>query len=268
MSVDPPTEPPHPRRAAFRAFPLRLIAVTVALGLIGFAAGYLGTWPPFATVMSGSMSPTIKTGDVVVLKRLSAPPRVGDIVQVSVPDDARSRYGYPPVVVHRVVRVSANGAINTKGDAKPRPDPFSVRRDAVSAKVVLHVPAAGRLFAFLVSPMGLLWIAGGALMFFVMPHLERRQEAEEAEQDALAAMHAELLAISEELARLRAEAAPAVAEPEPDLQPTTYMPAVDWTELETTPDPEPAAEPEPVPAPAPVTYVVRRRSGGLLGRLR
>jgi signal peptidase I len=206
---------------------LRLAAALAALGIAGFAFGYLGTWPPFATVMSGSMSPAIKTGDVVMLKRFAGLPRVGDVVAVSVPDEARSRYGYPPQVVHRVVRVAPDGSITTKGDARKAPDPFSVRRSAVSAKVVTHIPAAGRVTAFLMSPMGLLWLAGGAVMLFVLPRLERRQEVEEAEHEALLALRAELHAVTEELQRLREG-----------------------------------------PEPEPVTFVVRRRSGGLLGRLR
>src|SRR4051794_30932489 len=99
----------------------RLIALLAVLALAGFAFGYLGTWPPVATVMSGSMSPTIKTGDMVVLKRIHSLPKVGDIIAVPVPEAARSRYGSPPIVTHRVVRVAPDGAITTKGDARKAP---------------------------------------------------------------------------------------------------------------------------------------------------
>jgi signal peptidase I len=267
--------------------PTRRIAATLAaLGLAGFGFGYLGHWPPVATVMSGSMSPTIKTGDVVVLKRLNGMPHVGDIVAVDVPDTVRSRYGYPPVVTHRVVRVAPDGSITTKGDAKPTPDPFTVKRSAVTGRVVMHVPAAGRVLAFLVSPMGLLWMAGGALMLFVMPVLERRREAE---QDTLGELRTELQTISQELTRLRTEpvqAQPAPAEEEPRPILTGATPAVDWVELESQDEshlephwPEPPeflrdyvpvgrerASQEAVAEP--LTYVVKRRSGGLLARLR
>jgi hypothetical protein len=207
------------------------------------------------------------------------------------------------------VRVTPDGTITTKGDAKPTPDPFTVRRGAVTARVVMHIPAAGRVLAFLVSPMGLLWLAAGAIMLFVMPLLERRQEAE---QDALDGVRAELHAISEELARLRTEpvqveVAPAevepMPEPVPDLDPMptpsvdvdahadAITTSIDWVDLETLDEshlephwPEPpeflpdyvpvgseraaAAEPAVAPEPEPVTYMVRRRSGGLLARLR
>src|SRR4051812_14447806 len=266
MSSALPTE----ATARTRAFPRGAIAGLLALAVVGFAVGYLGTWPPVATVMSGSMAPKIGTGDMVVFKRLGATPQVGDVVAVPVPDAARTRYGYPAVVVHRVVHVAPNGAVTTKGDAKPRPDPFTVPASAVKTRVLFSVPAAGRVIAFLSSPMGLLWLAAGAVMLVGLPLLERRQEGEHAEQEALNAMRAELHAISEELTKLRLEpvqvfAEPAEEEPMPEPQ-VTAMPVTDWTELETMPELEPhwpepqefipgyvpaARDPEPEPEPEP-----------------
>src|SRR4051794_27518308 len=45
-----------------------LVAAVLAAAAGGVA--YLREWPPLATVMSASMSPTIDTGDMAVLKRL------------------------------------------------------------------------------------------------------------------------------------------------------------------------------------------------------
>src|SRR5213078_4312696 len=104
------------------------------------------------------------TGDVVLLKHMDRAPRVGDVIAVSVPDQARSRYGYPPVVVHRVVTIAPNGDITTKGDARHRPDPFTVKRGSVSSRVVATIPAAGHVFAFFTSTLGLVWLAGGVLL--------------------------------------------------------------------------------------------------------
>ena len=137
---------------------------------------YLRVWPPLATVMSASMSPTIKTGDIVVLKKLEGPAQVGDIVAISVPEDIRTRYGYPPVIIHRVVSIDADDVVTTKGDAYKEPDPFDVPRSALTTKVVATVPAAGRALGFLGSGLGMLWIAGGVLLFVGMPLLERHRE--------------------------------------------------------------------------------------------
>src|SRR3954467_3140197 len=173
----------------------RIVAAGAVAACVGTVVA-LGSWPPFATVMSASMEPTIKTGDVVVLKHLHGPPRVGDVVAVTVPDQARQRYGYPPTVVHRVVSVSPAGLVTTKGDAKPQPDPFTTRASTIRARVVLTVPAAGQVFAFLMSPMGLLWIGAGVVLLIGLPLFERQRASREAGQQSLAELHEELRAVT------------------------------------------------------------------------
>jgi signal peptidase I len=255
------------------------IGRVVAAGALAACVGTLvalGTWPPFATVMSASMEPTIKTGDVVVLKKLGRPPRVGDVIAVTVPDAARRRYGYPPTVVHRVVSVAPTGAITTKGDARPKPDPFTVSRTAVRARVVLTVPAAGQVFAFLTSTMGLLWLAAGVVLLIGLPLLERQRQTRQAEQDALAGLHDELRTMTQELAALRKVAAtppapmPEPEMPEPEREPAAVAVAeqaepfdfnIDWRTLEESQPFAQATEPPPQPVRG------TRRSGGLVGRL-
>src|SRR5436305_6008331 len=175
-------EPAPPRR--------RLGLLLVAVVVVAAAGGlvYLRAWPPMATVMSGSMEPTIKTGDVVLLKHMDRAPRVGDVIAVDVPDIARSRYGYPSVVVHRVVRIAPNGDITTKGDARPKPDPFTVRRGSVKARVAADIPAAGHVLAFFTSTLGLIWLGAGVLMLVVLPILERQRDAREREEEPLASL--------------------------------------------------------------------------------
>ena len=180
----------------------RLLAgALVAAVLLGLA--FLGTWPPLATVMSGSMAPTIDTGDVVLLKRLDRPARVGDIVSVSVPDEARTRFGYPPVVIHRIVAIGRDGAITTKGDAHLTPDPFTVPGTAVTTRVVAHVPAAGRIVAFLGSTLGLLWLAVGGALLLGLPLLDRYRDAQRRDTDERETLQSALEAITDELERAR-----------------------------------------------------------------
>jgi signal peptidase I len=230
-----------------------LVAAFLAIAIGGFGIGYLRTWPPLAVVMSGSMAPKIDTGDVVVLGKLGRAPQVGDVVAVSVPGEARRRYGYPPTVIHRVVRVDPHGTLVTKGDARQQPDPFTVRTDAVGSHVVATVPAVGQAYAFLTSTLGLIWLAAGALLLVGLPLMERQRDARRAEEETLAALREELSVISAELRALRE----AEAEAEADFD----FDAVDWRVLETgsaTPD-----EPEEQV----VVQRVRRRSGGLIGAL-
>lgn len=208
---------PAARRRRLR--PGWLLAAMVLAAAMGGLL-YLKTWPPMATVMSGSMSPTIETGDVVLLKHLDRPPRVGDVIAVSVPEPARARYGYPPVVVHRVTRIAPTGDVTTKGDARKRPDPFTVKRGSVTSRVVADIPAAGHVFAFFTSTLGLVWLGAGVLLLVVLPLFERRRDLREREEDTLEDLRSELRSISEEISLIRERQELA---PEP---PTVQMPAV------------------------------------------
>src|SRR3954452_10432130 len=213
LLIDPPLTVGRDAPAAEEAKPatarrrLRLGWLLTAIVLIAAVGGlsYLRTWPPMATVMSASMSPTIKTGDVVLLKHLDRAPRVGDIIAVSLPDQARRRYGYPPVVVHRVGRLSTSGDITTKGDAPPHPDPFTVRRGSVNARVAGHIPAAGHVVAFFTSTLGLIWMASGVLLLVVLPLVERQRDARERDETTLDELRTELRTISDEISLMRTQ---------------------------------------------------------------
>jgi signal peptidase I len=188
----------RPRVRAGRRWVLAAAVLAVAAG--GMA--YLREWPPLATVMSGSMAPAIDTGDMVVLKRLGRPARAGDVVVVHVPDAARTRYGYPGVVIHRIVAIAPDGSVTTKGDARKEPDPFTLPHSALSATVVGRIPAGGNVLAFLGSGLGLLWLGAGAVLFVGMPLLDRRRHRAEHEAGGL---RSRLEAITEELVELRYE---------------------------------------------------------------
>lgn len=181
------------------------LALAAAALIALCALGFLRTWPPLATVMSASMAPTINTGDMVLLKKLDGAPQVGDVVTVSVPADARNRFGYPPVVIHRIVRIDARGVVTTKGDAYEKVDPFDVPSSALSTKVVATVPAAGRVFAFLGSPLGLLWLAGGALLLVGMPLFDRYKDAQRRGLDERDDVLSALQSVTEELTLLRVQ---------------------------------------------------------------
>ena len=181
----------------------RVAAALVVVALAG-GFGYLRALPPMATVMSGSMSPTIDTGDVVLFKRIDTP-RVGDVIAVKVPDAARSRYGYPPEVVHRVMRIAPDGRVTTKGDARKENDPFTVARSSVDTKVVATIPAAGRALSFLTSTLGLMWLGLGALMLVVMPLFDRQRELQEAEHEGIEGLSSDVHVVLEEVVRLQSQ---------------------------------------------------------------
>lgn len=103
------------------------------------------------SVQSGSMSPAINKGDVIVLKPLSKQMlEVGDVVSY------RSPANQAVIITHRVVSVETNwGLIVTKGDNAKRADkPIAVTE--VIGKVDQRVAYAGFALDFLRSPAGLI----------------------------------------------------------------------------------------------------------------
>lgn len=98
------------------------------------------------TVMSGSMHPTIDTGDVVVDGGIAArDARVGDIV--TFPDPA----GGDRLLTHRVRSIAPGPrgtlAFTTQGDANNAPERWTMARDGHLGHVLVRIPAAGRALA-------------------------------------------------------------------------------------------------------------------------
>lgn len=69
----------------------------------------------FATVLSGSMEPAFKKGDLVLAQTFDKDAKVGDIVMFSAKE-------FKEPVTHRVVSITAEGNIVTKGDANAAVD--------------------------------------------------------------------------------------------------------------------------------------------------
>ncbi|MDA0171023.1 S24/S26 family peptidase [Solirubrobacter taibaiensis] len=247
---------PRAERAQARAGGTRWIFVATLLLAVAAALGYLNTWPPLATVMSASMAPTINTGDIVVLKRLDAPAAIGQVVMVRVPDDARARFGYPPVVIHRVVKIAADGTVTTKGDAKEEIDPFTVPRSAIDTHVLTHIPAAGQAFGFLSSTLGLLWLAGGAALFFGWPLLERYRETQrrvvsdrEERELVLEALRSQVELLPSQIERAVATAVAAIEPAAPRATPRLVASSTVAAPAPVVTAPRPAAPAAPAPRP-------------------
>ena len=99
-------------------------------------------------VQSGSMEPTIMTGDVIVIKK-SYEYEIGDVITFN---DTQSR-----MVTHRI---SANVSENknefiTKGDANRTEDNAVVSISDVIGKVVYTIPDLGFFIVFAKKPVGI-----------------------------------------------------------------------------------------------------------------
>jgi signal peptidase len=106
------------------------------------------------TVMSGSMQPTIQTGDVVVAREIPAiDARVGDIVTF------RDPLEHDKLITHRIREihfVDDMVSVVTKGDANSNVEHWAVPKDGTIGRVAFHVPRLGYFMVWIHSTFGLL----------------------------------------------------------------------------------------------------------------
>ena len=115
-----------------------LISVTIIMIIIWFSLGFLGVYP--TVIISGSMSPLIKPGDLVIIAKVPYYRiHVGDIIQF---------WDGEEFVVHRVIdikRYKNTLFFITKGDANNAPDLDPVHQSNVMGKLILVIPKIGWL---------------------------------------------------------------------------------------------------------------------------
>jgi signal peptidase I len=128
-----------------------LLAVAVALLTIGpRLLGYQAL-----PVLTGSMSPAIPTGSLVVVTQVAASEvGVGDVITFHHPQRPQE------YVTHRVVAVEqspAGRALTTKGDANAQPDAWKVVATESGYRMAFGLPyVGGAIIAFASSPARLL----------------------------------------------------------------------------------------------------------------
>lgn len=111
----------------------------------------------YAVVASGSMSPAIKTGELVVIKRNDS----------YVVDDIVTYESNGIYITHRIISVTRTGYI-TKGDANNIPD-GEISASRVCGRVIYHSMKLGRAFDFISSPFGALCIIIIAALLWWIP---------------------------------------------------------------------------------------------------
>gem|GEM_PF-3200858 len=123
-----------------------VLASSVLLAvLVGELDGYR-----FLTIRSGSMTPTIPVGALVVSERVP-PASVAPGTIVTFRD--RTRHG--ELVTHRVVHMVVAGRMvhfTTKGDANSGTESWTVPRTGSIGRTVVVVPDVGRVLAVAASP--------------------------------------------------------------------------------------------------------------------
>ena len=111
---------------------------------------FMGYKPLF--VLTGSMEPGIKTGDMIIVKGIKESKiKEGDVVTFSLE-------GSRETVTHRIIKiVEKDGKVyyQTKGDNNNAPDPELVTYDMIIGKVVKIVGGLGKSVSYLFTGTGL-----------------------------------------------------------------------------------------------------------------
>lgn len=128
-----------------------LIIIIIIVVSIAFGKGKItGSDPSILgyrlyTVLSGSMSPTIETGSVVIVKEK-------DIEAIKKQDIITFKNEANVVSTHRVVKIlkdDNNIEFVTKGDANDILDPQSIKSKDVIGQVAFNIPLAGYIVVFI-----------------------------------------------------------------------------------------------------------------------
>ena len=131
---------------------LVFVLALAACALAPMVTGLMGS-----VVLSGSMMPVIRTGDVVLVRTLpaDAPIPMGRVITFPAPASS----GTTRVVMHRLVGVNPDGSLVTKGDANALPDTSSLARNDIIGQGAILIPWIG---------LPALWLTTGAYWLFAL----------------------------------------------------------------------------------------------------
>lgn len=159
---EPEPEPAvHPaRRIMGWAAGTALVLVVLLAVAVAIVPAIGGATP--LTVLSGSMEPALPVGSTVIIRpRPAAEIGVGDVITFT---DRTTESDETRIVTHRVIEVQEGPAFVTQGDANNAPDPGLVQAADVRGVQWYHVPYVGLLRERLLTPPGMYFAAGIALL--------------------------------------------------------------------------------------------------------
>lgn len=138
--------------------------------IVGFVFYFGRGSAPFTAIASKSMEPVFTQGDLILTDEvLPTEVEEGDIIIFTVPAPIREKYGYPPSIAHRVIKVDTSGgglSFRTKGD-RTGEDPFTVLPKDITGKYRSSIPQLGYLVLFFYSKQGLIFVVSAGLIFLV-----------------------------------------------------------------------------------------------------
>jgi signal peptidase len=146
-------------------------------------------YKPFI-VLSGSMEPAIKAGDLIITKKI-APEKVavGDVISFRVENDI--------IVSHRVTEINTEGGVSflTKGDANVGMDAVEVQPETIEGLYIWRGSGWGRVAIFLQTPIGMLAFVVIPLCLFIVYDVVSRSRRQKSKSAREAELEAELAAL-------------------------------------------------------------------------
>lgn len=177
-------------RSIIRITLLVLVALILGLNVYTLNASRLaGDTVPMplgfglAVVLSGSMEPEMSVGDLLVVVKSDS----FDLRDVVVYQDGTI------TVTHRIIAISEDGEITTRGDANNEDD-TPITADRIKGKVLVAIPLVGYLVNLIKSPIGTICILGLAVLLLERSfHNDKRKD-----EDELANIRKEIEKLKEE----------------------------------------------------------------------
>lgn len=133
----------------------------------------------FLEVVSGSMEPTIQTGDLIIINQKEKDYKEGNIVTFI---DVNGSF-----VTHRIVGMTSNGYL-TKGDANKSVDPGYVRKEKIVGTYSFKINKFGYVVKSIQSPITLILVFIIGVMVCIIISIDKdflHQEMSEEEKKFL-----------------------------------------------------------------------------------
>ena len=127
-----------------------------------------------AVVISGSMEPTIRVEDLIIIHRQSDY-KIDDIVTYR--PDPPTQSNRP--ITHRIIEKTPDGYV-TKGDFNPTKDE-EIEKTQIIGRVVKVVPQVGRVISFFQQPLGVMLLVFGLFVMIEAPNLFKRMRGKGAQ---------------------------------------------------------------------------------------
>ena len=154
-----------------RSFPGSLKAIAnvvvffslIASWFVFLGPQFLGGPIAYVLVSGESMEPTLIHNDFVIARRQDTYEN-GDVVVYRIPEGETGAGG---LVIHRIIGGSAEDGYILQGDNRTTPDLWRPRATDVAGRLLVTIPKAGRLIAYLRSPLLVAAFAGYMAFLFV-----------------------------------------------------------------------------------------------------